>query len=688
MRKFLKAVGLMLVLALIWSVTSVVSEWRVEVEAQSAGCPNPNPNTLVWTSLTGPSFRGNDTAPSVNCPLPTGALNQAFTTLANALTAANTQIASALASITTINGNITTIDNTLAGLNLHFTGRVGTNAALTALNSTAFTRVLRGGFSTEGDGGAAWYVPSTSACTLNSGAGDNGSQVKSSDNKCWIADFRGAPANVQVWGGCLGGADDTTAINAALASSNKVSLPAKTCTIAGTLNISDQQSELMGAGRGQTVLQTSSATLDLLSVSASYASIHDLTFNSKTARTAGCFVNLLGMATAPRIYNFSAFSSFRGVCYNGPNSAVVHNGDIRNTVAGGDGIYVNGCFACTLGPEIVMDNSPSSQPEANVRIDAAGDFTLLNVHGLHGGDCLLVDPTVGNNVQSLRITNSWNDTCGQHAAWFKAQGGNIQRVDVVQSWFATAQLEGVKMSTSAGGSINGIAFVEPHIVNNGLSAGADQFVAADSGVANVEVIGGYIANNANSIGMHFGTGVSGFTIKQVKAGPFGGFSNLLRALQIDSSATNFVVAGNDFSGNVGDTIITPTLDGIAAIYHDNVGSRQTSPVALIETATQWWSVDGNSSVTTLNHGTTITLPAGGGLLLISNDSNGDFAVFAMGGGIVNLISSTKGTFVMSGSPPAGDIGVAFDSGATYKIVSNFGSNVDIRIVSFRTRAGG
>jgi hypothetical protein len=314
MRKFLKAVGVLLVLALIWTATSVVSEWSVEAEAQSAGCPNPNPNTLAWTSLTGPSFQGSDTAPSVNCPLPTGPLNQAFTTLANALTAANTQIASALASISTINGNITTIDNTLAGLNLHFTGRVGTNAVLTALNSTAFTRVRRGGFSTEGDGGAAWYVPSTSACTLNSGAGDNGSQVKSNDDKCWIADFRGAPAKVQVWGGCLGGADDTTAINAALASSNKVSLPARTCTIASTLNISAQQSELMGAGLGQTVLYTSSATLDLLSVSASYASIHDLTLSSTTARTAGCFVNLLGTATAPRIYNFNAFSSFRGVC--------------------------------------------------------------------------------------------------------------------------------------------------------------------------------------------------------------------------------------------------------------------------------------------------------------------------------------------------------------------------------------
>jgi hypothetical protein len=83
------------------------------------------------------------------------------------------------------------------------------------------------------------------------------------------------------------------------------------------------------------------------------------------------------------------------------------------------------------------------------------------------------------------------------------------------------------------------------------------------------------------------------------------------------------VAGDDSSGNVvGDTIITPTLDGVAAIYHDNIGSRQTSPAALIETATQWWSVDGNSSVTTLESRGDDTLPARGGLLLISNDSNG------------------------------------------------------------------
>ena len=96
------------------------------------------------------------------------------------------------------------------------TGRVATNAALRALSSTAFPRVFRGGYTTDGDGGAMWYVSSGSACSLNSGNGDNGAQVASADGKCWLADFTNQTADVRVWGAQCTGADATAAIQSAV----------------------------------------------------------------------------------------------------------------------------------------------------------------------------------------------------------------------------------------------------------------------------------------------------------------------------------------------------------------------------------------------------------------------------------------------------------------------------------------
>lgn len=94
-------------------------------------------------------------------------------------------------------------------------------ANLTALKSLAggaFATINRDGYMTAGDGGAAVYNWSASACSLNSGAGDNGYQVQpSSGSGCWISAFPATGADVRVWGAVADGVTDAgSAINAAL----------------------------------------------------------------------------------------------------------------------------------------------------------------------------------------------------------------------------------------------------------------------------------------------------------------------------------------------------------------------------------------------------------------------------------------------------------------------------------------
>lgn len=89
-----------------------------------------------------------------------------------------------------------------------------TNAVLKDLPS-ALGSVVREGYTTHGDAPPLTYVASSSPCSLNSGNGDDGWQVKSSDNKCWIAQF-GSEADIRQWGLQPGGQADT-AMNKAIA---------------------------------------------------------------------------------------------------------------------------------------------------------------------------------------------------------------------------------------------------------------------------------------------------------------------------------------------------------------------------------------------------------------------------------------------------------------------------------------
>lgn len=85
------------------------------------------------------------------------------------------------------------------------------NAALQAAPTGSYP-VYRSGFSATGDGGGMTYTWSAASCSLNGGAGDNGSQVKglSVHGGCWLA-AAVSPVDPRVWGADPTGATDSTA---------------------------------------------------------------------------------------------------------------------------------------------------------------------------------------------------------------------------------------------------------------------------------------------------------------------------------------------------------------------------------------------------------------------------------------------------------------------------------------------
>jgi hypothetical protein len=101
---------------------------------------------------------------------------------------------------------------------------VGTNTDLLARAET-FPFIYRGGYAAAGDGGQMLYRHSGSACTLGSGAGDNGLQVRASDGGCYIAQLDPQGAPLTLWG-IPGGTDDTAILEAADAAANSAAWPA------------------------------------------------------------------------------------------------------------------------------------------------------------------------------------------------------------------------------------------------------------------------------------------------------------------------------------------------------------------------------------------------------------------------------------------------------------------------------
>jgi hypothetical protein len=130
---------------------------------------------------------------------------------------------------------------------------VATNASLEALSTAQASAVMRWGFTIAGDAPPLVYVASASACSLNAGAGDNGSQVQSADGKCWVANFPTSGITPTEFGAVGDGtANDTTDVQAAVNAAAAAGVPlrfdlqhlyyvASTITVASPIDIEGQE---------------------------------------------------------------------------------------------------------------------------------------------------------------------------------------------------------------------------------------------------------------------------------------------------------------------------------------------------------------------------------------------------------------------------------------------------------------
>ena len=159
----------------------------------------------------------------------------------------------------------------VAGATSNIGTTANTNAALQALSTATVVIVNRLGFATIGDAPPLTYTGTGSACSLNGGNGDGGSQVKSSNGGCWIAAFPPGEVDAREWGAIANGTTDSTAFlqaawNYAASVSVDVLLPPSTAVnfvkfsslVAPTPSGANtgNRSALVGQGEGNTLIQS------------------------------------------------------------------------------------------------------------------------------------------------------------------------------------------------------------------------------------------------------------------------------------------------------------------------------------------------------------------------------------------------------------------------------------------------
>lgn len=152
--------------------------WLLPILATAQNYPSPTYNNVT--------INGTATIPNAN--VTGGAISGTpISGSAGAFTTLNASGAATLNNLTSSNATITggTVGGTTLATNSALAPHVANLTSLQAMSTANSSTYIRDGYTSAGDGGAATYVSSGSACSLNGGSGDNGSQVKSADGKCW-----------------------------------------------------------------------------------------------------------------------------------------------------------------------------------------------------------------------------------------------------------------------------------------------------------------------------------------------------------------------------------------------------------------------------------------------------------------------------------------------------------------------
>lgn len=293
-----------------------------------------------------------------------------------------------------------------------------------------------------------------------------------------------------------------------------------------------------------------------------YNVIQDLSILGQTSQTAGWGII---------VFSQNYFKAQRVYIYQWPNGVFFNNAHISQILdlyafdiedATGIGVMIQGAssYVTRLDRVVVQGNNTpggTSKPLAGLRIRQVADVIVSDCAFMTCNTGLLIDPGSGMSVNSVKCVasyfdNSWADGVNINPS----TGGSVVRTEFLSCWFADSKNgAGLVLQNANGGSIDGVVVDECQIYHNGGSG----MLVSDSGggavLTNVRVNGSVFSGNSNttpntSSGALFNA--SNWMFTNNRSGPADNWpdSQAYGLFVYDPSNNNYVVTGNDLSGNM------------------------------------------------------------------------------------------------------------------------------------------
>jgi hypothetical protein len=531
-----------------------------------------------------------------------------------------------------VNGVPTVIPGSITGIPIS-----STNAALEALSTGTYSSVMRAGFYVRGDSPAVIYTASTSTCSLNTGAGDNGSQVPSADGKCWLADLQGIKPTPQIWGAVgNGSADDTVPVQAAINALQNATLYTgphlykltSGVSSSGKISIVGEYANDNTTSKGG--FRAGALNLNLITMNAGNSLARDLYIDmgASGTNTSGATFVATGGANSKFADNTILQPCGAFEIANAGWVEIDHNQTLGARGSGCNIIRVGhtSTLANTVGPRIInntwsIDNTNPSG--ACMLVEDAGGVYYRNNDCVFSAIGIYIHPGLNQQVLWGFYQGVLGDTSANVGLDVDTSdpSAEIKGNDFDQAWTASAANSCVILRNNGGGTVSGIHFRGHRSYGCGLNG-----IDIGGGVTYTSITDSNICGNSTqganaASGVSVGAGVSlvsvrDSTISNTCDGFSGGQAYALSFLGTNGSIS---IQNNYLDGNNLGPIITTNPLTASSRLEGNVGLNPIG-VSPITPGSSPWTLIASPTPTSyyFTGGTVSSITQGGQTLATSS----------------------------------------------------------------------
>lgn len=330
---------------------------------------------------------------------------------------------------------------------------------------------------------------------------------------------------------------------------------------------------LRGHGYDATIIDTTSATLDLIETTVEHIIIEDLQLAASTVtKTAGAHINSTSGAggRSLQVSRVRFDEAFRGI-RNATGFLWIDNCIITILNATGIGIVcVNGAGLYCTKTFIGSDNlDVNNQPIAGIDLSDCGNAVIDNCQFLAAGYGIKANPdTAGQVCTSLFLSNVLSDHCV--VGFYFAPYGSTQNVSVitmVNCWGCSSNSSGLLVSPTNGATVGAITISNSIFASNGHGVGSDGVVFTGGNVNKVTISTCIIYDHPNAADIGVRGAAREFLIQNNQIG-IDGFPSSVGVAIADTS--DFVMATGNLIAPHTSSYISNTSSGTHNITTPNM----------------------------------------------------------------------------------------------------------------------